>query len=332
MRAFSQYAIIMALATFLQFLGPSTGSANPFYDTSLVRNAPIDVFERALSAGISPNTWSQNIVRASPVMIAATENRQDIVELLVSWGADVNAPTIDGRTPLFQVALQGSASMLRYLISVGAEVNPPGKSPIIAAMSEMSGAESIEKVRELFSAGARLDLPNDEGLLPLTAAARNLAFGVQLVRLLIDSGADVRAVAPNGRTMTAQAVASYNVNLLRFLFGIDPTFFSKDQSERPLIHYVLEGRMSRPRDPESQLEVLSFLVGSGADINSRDASGATILHYAARGENASLLQSLIAGGADPSIRDVGGRLPLDLARTGPLLGHPAFFALEDATR
>jgi phage shock protein B len=62
------------------------------------------------------------------------------------------------------------------------------------------------------------------------------------------------------------------------------------------------------------------LVKAGANINWRDASGKTALHYAAAGGHNGATGDLLRLGADPDIRDNAGLTPLDYAKRG---GHEA---------
>jgi phage shock protein B len=62
------------------------------------------------------------------------------------------------------------------------------------------------------------------------------------------------------------------------------------------------------------------MVRAGANINFRDASGKTALHYAAAGGHNGTTGDLLRLGADPFIRDQAGRTALDYAQAG---GHEA---------
>jgi serine/threonine-protein phosphatase 6 regulatory ankyrin repeat subunit B len=58
-------------------------------------------------------------------------------------------------------------------------------------------------------------------------------------------------------------------------------------------------------------EVIPLLVKHGANINKRDANGATPLIVACKAQKAKVAASLIAKGADPGIQDTHGNKALD---------------------
>lgn len=59
----------------------------------------------------------------TPLFVACQCNHLDVVEELLSRGADLHAQMIDGATPLFITAQNGHLHLLKYLISRGADVN-----------------------------------------------------------------------------------------------------------------------------------------------------------------------------------------------------------------
>ena len=59
--------------------------------------------------------------------LAAGEGHKEIVELLISEGADMNAKDIDGETPLHRAAERKQTGIAELLIDKGSDVNAVGK-------------------------------------------------------------------------------------------------------------------------------------------------------------------------------------------------------------
>jgi ankyrin repeat protein len=69
------------------------------------------------------------------------------------------------------------------------------------------------------------------------------------------------------------------------------------------LHYACEG---------GNLEVVKFLIDSGADVSVAGNDGNTPLHYACEGGNLEVVKFLIDSGADVSALDKYGYSPLEL--------------------
>lgn len=66
---------------------------------------------------------------------------------------------------------------------------------------------------------------------------------------------------------------------------------------------------------EGHLEILKFLAGKGASINTQEtASRYTPLHWAVRSGNLEMVQFLVEKGAGLTVKNVDGKTPYDMAR------------------
>ena len=61
------------------------------------------------------------------MIIASSAGHQDIVEMLVTKGASVNAVTTEGRSALLYAASKGREKIVEYLLSQGADQNKADK-------------------------------------------------------------------------------------------------------------------------------------------------------------------------------------------------------------
>ncbi len=162
--------------------------------------ATLDVFEASATgrAGRVAGLLDEDPSRArawsidgyTPLHLAAFFGSEAVADLLLAYGADPDVPSRNGQGvhPLHSAVAGGSFAVARLLVDAAADVNAAqtgGFRPIHAAAQ--SGDELT--VDLLLQAGARLDLPTEEGA---TAAALAAAEGHDdlAVRLAALGGAD----------------------------------------------------------------------------------------------------------------------------------------------
>lgn len=122
-----------------------------------------------------------------------------VVALLLEVGADANAASLIGQTPLFDAAA-ASVENVRLLLAKGANPNAVSRTGATALMN----VRQAGVVELLVAHGANVNLRSKRGETALAdAAARG---DVAAVTLLLDKGADVNAADYRGYTPLLQAV------------------------------------------------------------------------------------------------------------------------------
>lgn len=139
---------------------------------------------------------------------------QDIVELLIAHGADINKRGNSGRRPIHVAALGGHATTLEYLIARGAKLevrSDHGETPLIEAVHWLK----IENVRILLAAGADPNAKNKNRETALHFAAfRDFPAAIEL---LIASHANVNARMAWGWTPLHVAMKAGHTNCAAIL-------------------------------------------------------------------------------------------------------------------
>jgi uncharacterized protein len=173
-------------------------------EAAIVGSAP--VIDALLKAGADPNT--KNPEGETPLMAVARSGNVRAATLLLEARADVNArEEFGGQTALMWAAAQSQAEMVKLLASKGADLNARGVirqwerkviteprpkdmnrggfTPLLYAARE----GCVECVRHLIEAGADLNLEDPERITPLVMALMNLHF--EVAASLVKAGADV---------------------------------------------------------------------------------------------------------------------------------------------
>ncbi len=154
--------------------------------TKAVKFDDVREVKTLIDKGMSPN---QKDPRGMPIlMVAIQENSIKTVDYLINAkGIDLNQPNMTDETPLMFAALYGQLAEVRVLVDQKqVPVNRPGWTPLHYACT--NGHYDITLF--LLDKGAAVDAPSPNETTPLMMAIR--AGNIQLARLLLDRGADIR--------------------------------------------------------------------------------------------------------------------------------------------
>ncbi|MCL2767548.1 MAG: ankyrin repeat domain-containing protein, partial [Synergistaceae bacterium] len=168
------------------------------------------------------------------------------IESALSRGADVNARSEYGYTPLMFAAAFNTKDAVQFLIGKGADINARGKGKsetalILACMRDWRDhrrSYTTDVVRALIEAGADVNACDDCGNTPLLLVAR-ACDADELAVILIEAGADINAKNKYGNTALKEAMCSFmryyfhHLKVARALFaaGADPRCFFDDECE-----------------------------------------------------------------------------------------------------
>ena len=139
-----------------------------------------------IDKGMSPN---QKDPRGMPIlMVAIQENSVKTVDYLINVkGIDLNQANMTNETPLMFAALYGLLPEVKILVNQKeVPVNRSGWAPLHYACTN----GHLDIALFLLDKGAVVDAPSPNETTPLMMAIR--AGNIQLVRLLLDRGADIR--------------------------------------------------------------------------------------------------------------------------------------------
>ncbi|MFN4149809.1 MAG: ankyrin repeat domain-containing protein, partial [Candidatus Sericytochromatia bacterium] len=210
----------------------------------------------------------------TPLMLSCQNEKssKEIVELLISKGADLNSVVTGednkGFTPLMFACKNGNKEIVELLLSKGSDVNFVSKGDIFTGYTSLIFASrngNKEIVELLLSKGADINVVDTLGYTALMYSCEN--GNKEIVELLISRGADVNSVV----------TGEYDK-------GYTPLMFACESGNK---------------------EIVELLISKGADINSvvqdGDYKGYTPLGIAYKNSNKEIFSFLMSKSNDNTI-------------------------------
>ena len=131
-------------------------------------NGHADVMAFLLDHGADPNARTD--LGMTPLLLAK-DGRKDLIVLLADHGADVRAKADNGYSALHSAAQNGSQDAVVYLLAKGLVVDERCKGPFGTPLTMAAANGRTEVARLLLAKGADINVRTDEGDTPLHDAA-----------------------------------------------------------------------------------------------------------------------------------------------------------------
>jgi serine/threonine-protein phosphatase 6 regulatory ankyrin repeat subunit A len=248
----------------------------------------IVVADYLIEQGLDVNSQSD---LGTPLHVAVRGREPAMVAMLLNSGACATATDAVGCTPLHYARSSEIPGLLKH----GADINArdsKGATPLHHAAQ----SPSLAGMYFMLAEGAAISATDCRGRTPLDWAIEygcNENYGklTSTARYLLSQGA---------RHSIYSAVVANDTAALQMLLENDPDI-DINQPVDGKIPLLIAARQRRRR-------VSKFLLENGADINIRDASGASVLDMAADGGRVSWVKFFLDRGAKPGVIDVAGRM------------------------
>ena len=209
------------------------GTGNPEQVREAIEaGAPVNAvgagFQNALMAAIDwkgkslpQQTFLEKIAALSDNKSDTTQNViYEIVSILINSGVNVNYHNIFGGCPLSSAIANGDPSLVKILLNAGAEVDPElgeKKESLLSMLfsDRRTPVPTPEILKILLEANGGVNDRNGNPLL-LQAFSQEKAISGELIRVLLDAGADVNGRDAGGRTPLILAAHS-DTSIVRLL-------------------------------------------------------------------------------------------------------------------
>jgi len=221
-------------------------------------------------------------------ILRLNESNTDIkaMKILKDAGADLDTKCSRAEKPLIFMAAKNSLRLLKELLKMGADPQVKdsnyGQDTLLQTVIRSkryhygSPEDILEAVKAIIKrdpeAVNRTNRYNRTALLSVLRYGGSQEETLEIVKVLVQNGADVNAVDDEGNTSLMSAASGNN--------------------------------------KENTLEIVKFLVQNGADVNAIDKMGFTPLIHAADGNNPAVVKLLLDKNADVNVQNKYQETPL----------------------
>ncbi len=244
--------------------------------------------------------------------VAITENDLPTVAALVQRGVDVNVRGPMARTPLMVAAGSGAVQVVDMLLTAGADVYALDSSMGASALHFAAQGGVVDVARMLLDAGAFINLQSATvGLTPLINAV--WAKQVPMVRYLLERGASIDVESHLGGATVWNFVGDDVLWTAGFTnpeheaWGRDIRALLEAQKAKDAASFAAQPLMAAVQ--AGDLTAVQRLIADGTDVNEKSPvlsngnDGQTPLLVACFLGHTEIVRALLAAGANPRIND-----------------------------
>ncbi|MBF8246369.1 MAG: ankyrin repeat domain-containing protein, partial [Rickettsia sp.] len=270
----------------------------------------VELAEFMLDHGAEIN--AQSSLGLTPLAMAALNNKLATGELLLKKHANVNLEDSNDQTPLHAATWLNYAQFVNLLINYGANLNAKDKEGE-TALHYAIVKNYVDIANILIANKADLNAQNQlqRAALHYTVSYRTPIIMDTLIQANLQDpelNLNLNIQDQNGDTALHMASSSGYLDLTTKLLDTEGTDinFKNNKGETALHYTILQG--------DSRLNIISLLVKRNADINIQNLENKTALHYAASSENRiNIANFLINQGIKINLQDYNGQTALHYA-------------------
>lgn len=270
----------------------------------------------------------------APLLEASKAGNIKSVKYYLENNGNIKTCDSEGNTPIHLASAHGNTEVVLYLLQQGADVAAINKN--LSTPLHLSAKNNhLDTTKALIQYKAKINARDRNGLAPLHLCL----LYPQIIECLLQNGADPDAEDNERKSLLYRAIEGdfpstsvfylikYGVSLSQNKLILHHAIESKNWEAA---EYLLDQKLD-PKEKDSDgrsplylalknkaaLETIQFLVAKGADINQKDGSGNSILHYAVNLANERVLDFLLKDNSNVNEQNRFEReTPLHLAVKG----------------
>lgn len=224
---------------------------------------------------------ARNDANATALMWAV--DNLEKTRLLVEHGAEVNARSNDGRSPLAVAASKAGASpIVKFLLEKGANPNPAGPTDAVA-IRQAAAAGDADVMQLLIDHGASPKAGGEEALVGSVASSCKRC--IQLLEKSLDAKAYSAA-------LVNLSIHSENLTEIKHALDHGANVKATDVEGRTPLLFAANSDFL-------PLDTVQLLIDRGADVNAKNMYGNTPLYLAKLHGNTPIVDLLLKSGAKP---------------------------------
>ncbi|OUM70571.1 hypothetical protein PIROE2DRAFT_19457 [Piromyces sp. E2] len=249
----------------------------------------------------------------SIIFFAAAENDIDMVNYLISNGADVNVRDYYDNTVIDYAIVNGNYELLEILVQKDNlllnEYNARGETPLISLIRSKDFSEEKKDriIRNFINKGCDIEKPDKKyNLSPLIHAIRSNK--ARITKTLISMGANLNRVNEKGYTYIR-----YGIN---YSMGDYKDYYSREIKkilfETEIYNIVDDKGLFFSEIKNDNVEKIKRLIPTVLDINMVNNDGNTLLHEAVFNKKPELVELLLEKGINKQIKNRHGDTANDI--------------------
>ena len=270
-------------------------NGNSWIHYAVLGDCSKEVLQSIIDQGADVNATNKQ--NATPLMLASKKGNVDVMNVLLSAGANMALKSMCGNTWI-HYAIHGDCSkeVLQSIIDFGADVNATNTENCSVLMLA-SKKGNVDAMNVLLRAGANMALKNINGDTWIHHAV-NGDCSKEVLKLIIDQGTDVNATNKENCSALMLASKKGNVDVMNVLLREGADQATEDSFGFSWIHYAVLG--------DCRKEVIQSVLDHGADVNTTSKKNVTPLMLAGEKGNVDAMAVLINAGANKEIKNFFG--------------------------